>query len=222
MDKSSKNKTINQHIITRLDVMQVQNEHFETNELSRSNKTLYSLLGQVYEVFQSIGEKDKVTPKHLKSVLKQRGVKVQENTPLLTVLIRYVFNSDRSKSYNYNRVISSAIQKGISPKDLPSHIDEMGGIEECKKDYIPSQKTIDKKQRVSDLIESIQRKFVGLESFYEFETGKQIKKVDGCQFVFTVGRLGEDGKTIELVEVLSEMNKAMEKTALKLMSTKYK
>lgn len=222
MDKSSKNKTINQHIITRLDVMQVQNEHFETNELSRSNKTLYSLLGQVYEVFKSIGEEDKETLKHLKSILTERGVKVQDNTPFLTVLIRYVFNSDRSKSFNYNRVISSAIQKGISPKDLPSHIDEMGGIEECKKDYIPSQKTIDKKQRVSDLIESIQRKFVGLESFYEFETGKQIKKVDGCQFVFTVGRLGEDGKTIELVEVLSEMNKAMEKTALKLMSTKYK
>lgn len=222
MDKSSKNKTINQHIITRLDVMQVQNEHFETNELSRSNKTLYSLLGQVYEVFKSIGEEDKETLKHLKSILTERGVKVQDNTPFLTVLIRYVFNSDRSKSFNYNRVISSAIQKGISPKDLPSHIEEMGGIEECKKDYIPSQKTIDKKQRVSDLIESIQRKFVGLESFYEFETGKQIKKVDGCQFVFTVGRLGEDGKTIELVEVLSEMNKAMEKTALKLMSTKYK
>lgn len=222
MAKSSKKQTINQQIITKLDVMKVQNEHFETNELSRSNKTLYSLLGQVYEVFKSIGEEDKETLKHLKSILTERGVKVQDNTPFLTVLIRYVFNSDRSKSFNYNRVISSAIQKGISPKDLPSHIEEMGGIEECKKDYIPSQKTIDKKQRVSDLIESIQRKFVGLESFYEFETGKQIKKVDGCQFVFTVGRLGEDGKTIELVEVLSEMNKAMEKTALKLMSTKYK
>jgi hypothetical protein len=222
MAKLAKNKTINQQIVTRLDVMQVQNEHFESNELSRSNKTLYSLLGQVYDVFNNIGEKDKETPKHLKSILKQRGVKVQENTPLLTVLIRYVFNSDRSKSYNYNRVISSAIQKGISPKDLPSHIEEMGGVEECKKDYIPSQKTIDKKQSLKDSIEAIQREFMGMEILGTLENTNEIKTVEGCQFVFTVGRLGEDGKTIELVEVLTEMNKVMENTALKLMSKKQK
>lgn len=222
MSKTVKNKSFNQQIVTQLEVMKVENENFETNELSRSNKTLYSLLGQVYEVFKSVEKKDKETSDHLKSILKQRGVKVQKNTPFLTVLIRYVFNSDRSKSYNYNRVISSAIQKGVSPKDLPSHIDEMGGIEECKKDYIPSQKTIDKKQRMSDLIGSIQGEFMGMEILGTIKTTKQIKKVDGCQFVFTVGRLGEDGKTIELVEVLSEMNKVMEKTALKLMSTQYK
>lgn len=222
MAKTSKTKTINQQIIARLDVMKVENENFETNELSRSNKTLYSLLGQVYEVFNSVDKKDLETPKHLKSILKQRGVKVQKNTPFLTVLIRYVFNSDRSKSYNYNRVISSAIQKGISPKDLPSHIEEMGGVEECKKDFIPSQTTIEKKQFISDLIESIQINFVEMESFHTVKTDKDVKKVDGCQFVFTVGRLCEDGQTIELVEVLSEMNKVMEKTALKLMSNKYK
>lgn len=222
MAKSTKNKTINQQIVTQLDLMKVENENFESNVLSRSNKTLYSLLGQVYEVFNSVDKKDLETPKHLKSILTQRGVKVQKNTPFLTVLIRYVFNSDRSKSYNYNRVISSAIQKNISPEELPSHIEQMGGVEECKKDYIPSQETIDKKQSLMDSIESIQREFMGMEILGTVETTKQIKKLDGCQFVFTVGRLGEDGKTIELVEVLSEMNKVMEKTALKLMSTKYK
>jgi hypothetical protein len=222
MAKLAKNKTINQQIVTKLDVMKVQNEHFETNELSRSNKTLYSLLGQVYEVFNSVDKKDVETPKHLKEIMKQRGVKIQSNTPFLTVLIRYVFNSGRSKSYNYNCVISSAIQKGISPKDLPSHIEEMGGVEECKKDYIPSQKTIDKKQRMSDLIKSIQREFMDLEILGTVETPNKIKTVEGCQFVFTVGRLGEDGKTIELVEVLTEMNRVMEKTALKLMSNKHK
>jgi hypothetical protein len=222
MAKLAKNKTINQQIVTKLDVMKVQNEHFETNELSRSNKTLYSLLGQVYEVFNSVDKKDLETPKHLKSILKQRGVKVQDNTPFLTVLIRYVFNSDRSKSFNYNRVISSAIQKGISPKDLPLHIEEMGGVEECKKDYIPSQETIDKKQSLKDSIEAIQLNFVDMESFHSVKTDKEVKKVDGCQFVFTVGRLGEDGKTIELVEVLTEMSRVMEKTALKLMSNKHK
>jgi hypothetical protein len=222
MSKVAKNKTFNQQIVTKLDVMKIQNEHFETNELSRSNKTLYSLLGQVYEVFNSVDKKDVETPKHLKEIMTKRGVKIQSNTPFLTVLIRYVFNSGRSKSYNYNRVISSAIQKGISPKDLPSHIEEMGGVEECKKEYIPSQKTIDKKQRMSDLIESIQLNFAEMESFQSVKADKEVKKVDGCQFVFTVGRLGEDGKTIELVEVLTEMNKVMEKTALKLMSKQYK
>lgn len=222
MKKSVKNKSFNKQIVTQLDEMKGQYEIFESKDLCRSNKTLYSYLGNVYSMFTSIDKKDLETPKHLKSILKQRGVKVQDNTPLLTVLIRYVFNSGRSKSYNYNCVISSAIQKGISPKDLPSHIEEMGGVEECKKDYIPSQKTIDKKQRMSDLIESIQREFKDLEILGTVETSQQIKKVDGCQFVFTVGRLGDDGKTIELVEVLTEMNKTMEKTALKMMSKKYK
>lgn len=222
MSKSVKNKSFNQQIVTKLDVMKVQNEQFETNELNRSNKTLYSLLGQVYEVYKSVEKKDKLTSDHLKSVLKERGVKVQKNTPFLTVLIRYVFNSDRSKSYNYNRVISSAIQKNISPKDLSSHIEEMGGIEECKKDYIPSQRTIDKQQSLKDSMEMIQTEFVNLDSFYTVKNTKEIKKMDDCQFVFTVGRLGEDGKTIELVHVLTEMNKTMEKTALKMMSKQLK
>lgn len=222
MSKVAKKQTFNQQIVTKLDEMKDHYENFESNDLFRSNKTLYSYLGNVYSMFTSMDKKDIETPKHLKSILKQRGVKVQVNTPLLTVLIRYVFNSDRSKSYNYNRVISSAIQKNISPKDLPSHIERMGGVEECKKDFIPSQATIEKKQFISDLIESIQLNFVEMESFQSVKVDKQIKKVDGCQFVFTVGRLGEDGKTIELVKVLSEMNKVMEKTALKLMSKQYK
>jgi hypothetical protein len=222
MAKLAKIKSINQQIVTKLDVMKLENEHFETTELNRSNKTLYSLLGQVYEVFNSVDKKDKETSDHLKSILKERGVKVQKNTPFLTVLIRYVINSDRSKSYNYNRVISSAIQKNISPEDLPSHIEKMGGIEECKKDYTPSQSTIEKKQFIVDLIESIQINFAEMESFQSIKNDKEIKKVDGCQFVFTVGRLSVDGKTIELVEVLPEMNRMMEKTALKLMSNKYK
>ncbi len=222
MSKSVKNNTFNQQIVDQLEFMKTQNENFEKNDLSRSNKTLYSLLGRVYEVYKSVEKRDKLTSDHLKSVLKQRGVKVQKNTPFLTILIRYVFNSDRSKSYNYNRVILSAIQKEITPQDLPSYIEKIGGIEECKKDYIPSQKTIDKKQHMSDLIESIQREFKDLEILGTVEKPEKIKKVDGCQFVFTVGRLGDDGKTIELVEVLTEMNKVMEKTALKLMSKKYK
>jgi hypothetical protein len=222
MSKVAKIKTINQQIVTKLDVMKVENEKFETNELSRSNKTLYSLLGQVYEVFNSVDKKDLETPRYLKSVLKQRGVKVQDNTPFLTVLIRYVFNSDRSKSFNYNRVISSAIQKGISPNDLPSHIQEMGGIEECKRDYIPSQETIDKKQKLKDSLESTEHKFLELSSFHTQKMTNEIKKVEGCQFVFTVGRLGDDGKTIELISVLNQMNKAMEKTALKILSKQLK
>lgn len=222
MSKSVKMSSINKQIVTKLDVMKSQYEHFESNEMNRSNKKLYSLLGDVYSVFKGLEKKDKGTSDHLKTTLKQRGVKVQKNTPLLTVVIRYVFNSDRSKSYNYNRVISSAIQKNISPEDLPSHIQEMGGIEECKKEYIPSQRTIDKKQRVNDLIDSIQREFMGMEIMGTLETPNKIKKVDGCQFVFTIGRLCEDGKTIELVDVLTEMNNVMEKTALKLMSKKYK
>jgi hypothetical protein len=52
MAKLAKIKSINQQIVTKLDVMKLENEHFETTELNRSNKTLYSLLGQVYEVVE--------------------------------------------------------------------------------------------------------------------------------------------------------------------------
>ncbi len=217
MSKVAKIKTINQQIITKLDVMKVENEHFETNELNRSNKTLYSLLGQVYEVFTSMDKKDLETPKHLKSILKQRGVKVQENTPLLTVLIRYVFNSDRSKSYNYNRVISSAIQKGISPKDLPSHIELMGGVEECKKEFKLSEEVLEHRKKLNHAIDILRSEFHETEHFQIMEHRTEfIKKVEGCNFVFTIGRIGNDGNSIEQIYVLSEMNKAMEKIALKI------
>lgn len=82
MSKVAKNKTFNQQIVTKLDVMKIQNEHFETNELSRSNKTLYSLLGQVYEVFNSVDSVRLISLTNCGLVIAAKTLNLSRNAPL--------------------------------------------------------------------------------------------------------------------------------------------
>ena len=146
--RKSKTVVLNDSYINHLDQLSVIRDEFENKTLRGSNKELYKILSDVYSLFIEIdSNKSKYDIVKLKRILKEKGFKIQDNTPLLTLLIRYVFNSDRTRSYNYNRVISSAHQREISPEKLSDFIEEEGGIEECKKRFVRDPEVLEKNEK---------------------------------------------------------------------------
>ena len=190
------------------------------NTLRNSNKELYQILAKVYFIFEDMN-KDKSeldsNLKFLKSKFKERQIKIQKNTPWLTILIRYVCNADRVRSYNYNRVISYAKESGIPPEELPQFIEEHGGIESCKK--IMTLKKSGKKLDIEFDIYEILENIDDFDSVAIIDLGEtRLKIEDQCKLVFTVGRLGADEKTIELFGVVNSMTKQLRYKLLRLIA----
>ena len=194
---------------------------FETKTLRGSNKELYKILSDVYSLFIEIdSNKSKYDISKLKIALKDRGFKIQNNTPLLTLIIRYVFNSDRTRSYNYNRVISSAHLEKIPPSTLPEFIESQGGIEECKKRFVRSNESLEKEEKKNTEINNVLEYIDSFESLSTIDLGKTKLKIENdCKIIITVGRLSSDRKTVELIKVLDPINKPLEKKVLKLISS---
>ena len=132
-------------VIDRADALFKERERFEGAELARSNKALYKLLMQVYELFEAARADVKCLKAAVKTMsekLKERGVKIQSNTPALTVFVRYVFNSDRKRAYAYTQTLMAAIQQEVQPTKLANFIESQNGVEECRKQLIKKEDTI--------------------------------------------------------------------------------
>ena len=219
--KKVKTVVLNDSYINRLDQLSVIRDEFENKTLRGSNKDLYKILSDVYSLFIEIdSNKSKYDLLKLKITLKDRGFKIQNNTPLLTLLIRYVFNSDRTRSYNYNRVISSAHQREISPGKLSEFIEEQGGIEECKKKFVRSNKSLEKEEKKNTEINNVLEYIDSFESLSTINLGNTKLKIENdCKLIITVGRLSSDQKSVELIKILDPINKPLENKVLKLISS---
>jgi hypothetical protein len=155
----------------------------------------------------------------LKYALKDMNIKFQKNSPLLTILIRYVFNSDRTRSYNYNRVISSAIQANVSPENLPKFIEEQGGIEECKKKFVKSSTTLENEEKKILQIQNVLDHIDNFESLSNINLGNSKLEIkNDCKLIITIGRLSSDQKSVELFKVLDPTNKPLENKILNIIS----
>ena len=219
--RKSKTVVLNDSYINHLDQLSVIRDEFENKTLRGSNKELYKILSDVYSLFIEIdSNKSKYDIFKLKLILKERGFKPQNNTPLLTLLIRYVFNSDRTRSYNYNRVISSAHQREISPGKLSEFIEEQGGIEECKKKFVRSNKSLEKEEKKNTEINNVLEYIDSFESLSTINLGNTKLKIENdCKLIITVGRLSSDQKSVELIKILDPINKPLENKVLKLISS---
>ena len=219
--RKSKTVVLNDSQINHLDQLSVIRDEFENKTLRGSNKELYKILSDVYSLFIEIdSNKSKYDILKLKIALKDRGFKIQNNTPVLTLLIRYVFNSDRTRSYNYNRVISSAHQREISPGKLSDFIEEEGGIEECKKRFVRSNKSLEKEEKKNNEINNILEYLDSFESLSTINLGNTKLKIENdCKLIITVGRLSSDQKSVELIKILDPINKPLENKVLNLISS---
>ena len=103
---------------------------YEQEFIARGNIALYELLQRVYVVSIQI---EKSEYKHqilltMREALSDKGIKVQVNTPDLTVLTKYVVGGDRKRASNYSRVLRIAAEDNVAGTELASYIARRGGM----------------------------------------------------------------------------------------------
>jgi hypothetical protein len=147
--------------------------------------------------------------------LKARGVKVQSNSPALTVFVRFVFNSDRKRAYNYASTLMAAVQAEIEPAKLAEFIESKNGVEECKKQYKMKDET---KQRVEAVAAASIEMLSTLQAMpcaaKVTLPNAEVNFSDGAEFAFIVARSSGKGE-FEILRVIPNTTKTMQSSALK-------
>ena len=109
---------------------------YDEQYVKQGNEELYKLLGRTMalcvEIQQSADCKAIVTAlrKTLREVLQMR---TQRNSPVSSIVAKYVVRSNRKTAHVYARVIDVAITEGATPDTLPDYIRSKGGIERIRR-----------------------------------------------------------------------------------------
>jgi len=143
-------------VLLQLDALAIRRECWDA-DYQKSNLSQYSLLGDLYQLFMSSfvdvkNEERKALKVFLKAKLMEKGANILEETVVLTMFIRYVFNAPTKRAHVYSNVIKAAISHSIRPMDLSNWIVKEGGIEEVSRKKKPASKeSIDKKKQIDNL-----------------------------------------------------------------------
>ncbi len=115
---------------------QLSQQIYEYHEefVVRGHQALYQLLADIYAFALKVQLSEYRSHIHVAmvSALKERKIKVQENTSEMTVLVKYLVGPDRRKAANFSRVLEIALKENLSAKDLPSYIERRGGISQIQ------------------------------------------------------------------------------------------
>jgi hypothetical protein len=140
-------------IVQQLDALSARRQQWEATDFKKANEGLYALLADclaIYnERFVNGSDDDK---KGLRSDLIQRltasGIRVVKTSTTLTMLARYVFNSDRKRAQGYSYVLAAAVSHEKTSAEFADWVVEQGGIEEIKRKMVKSEKAKAKQEAV--------------------------------------------------------------------------
>lgn len=126
-------------------------------QYDRTNGFLYDLLASCLDVYLEIKgtpvEKDVL--KAMTAELERCGFVVRKNTRVINLIVRYVFNAGRKRTYIYARILSLAVNQKITPSNLRPWIENSGGIEEVSKTKGATPETIKKRAELAEKIEEV-------------------------------------------------------------------
>jgi len=200
-------------LMVELDALVKERETFEREEYARSNQRLYEILTKVYRAYTQAKTSDSVlkdTVKQMKAVLQQSGERVQVNTLAINLFVRYVFRTSRQRAHNYSRTLQAAFAKSIAPDALPQFIADGGGVEECKKEFVKSPKTVEREAKIASAIELVKEQLTGDNiNLAEISVPADwVAKTHGEELTFLVGKADKTGK-VRVTSVVPVFSKGM-------------
>lgn len=147
---SPENQAFADTIVQQLDALANQRQQWETTDYKKANEGLYDLLAQCLSIYQARFVKGSAQDqKALRSSLIQRltadHIRVVKTSTTLTMLARFVFNSDRKRAQGYANVLTAAVSHGVMASDFRAWVAKEGGIEQIKRCMVKSQEAIARK-----------------------------------------------------------------------------
>lgn len=137
-----------------LDALCIARDAWEKNEYKTATDKLYDLLSHTYSVYEQlfidVTDDDRKTLRNsLAAKLRSAGVKVMLNTTTLSLLIRYVFKSDRKRVMRYRYAIEAAKSHGVNAAGMTAWLHAQGGIDAVAKLNKPSEETVAKREKIA-------------------------------------------------------------------------
>lgn len=210
-------------MIEKLDKLAAERKEFERTDMARTNKKLYELLSNVYKSYEEAASSSavlKLTVQGLTTILKKHGQRVQQNSTALSLFVRYVFDSERQRIFNYTRAIQAAKASDVKPEQFIEFVTEAGGIEECKAQAKPNEKISEMQQKIAEvmpLVDELLSKDGGqvLASFKV--DAKLVDDIKGSGMAFMVGTCDAKGN-IKVRSVIPGYSAGFENWAKKKMA----
>ena len=206
-------------IVQRLDALSVKRDNWERTDFKKANDGLVALLAECLGLytteFLTVDDAHrKALREALSTKLKAAGVKVQKNTTTLTMLVRYVFNSDRKRAHGYAYVLMAALADKIAAADLAGYIANAGGIEEIKRRMVKSTEALAKQAQIKQAKSKVEAEIELAEIAPLAEV--RIAGLTG-DYVVLLAKPGVDGKAT-IVGTLSDVSEGMVNALLERMA----
>jgi len=217
--KQDSNALLLSSIVQQLDALSEKRDNWERTDFKKANDGLYALLADClslyYTKFVTVSDAErKALRDGLTAKLKAAGVKVQKNTTTLTMLVRYVFCSDRKRAHGYAYVLAAALAEKVAAVDLAAFIAKAGGIEEIKRSMVKSAEALAKQAQIKQAKNDVEA---------EIELAQiaplaqvQIAGLTG-DYVVLLAKPGVDG-TATIVGTLSDVSEGMVNALLERMA----
>ena len=162
--------------------------------------------------FQRGSDEDKKTlRKELIERLKADGIRVVKTSTTLTMLARFVFNSDRKRAQGYGYVIAAAVSHGVAAKDFAGWVRREGGIEEIKRLMVAKPETLAKREAVATAMSDVKgaMELAALEPLAHVD----IDGLDKSEFVILLAKPNPKGGG-DVVATLTDVNGALVKAVI--------
>jgi hypothetical protein len=120
--------------IEQLEALSGERDIWEKTLYQTATEALYDLLGKVYGFYEKSfinrpPQERLALRQEIASKLTQSGVRVQSNSSVLGLLIRYVFKSDRKRVLCYQKAVEIAKKFSVKPAELAGWLQENHGID---------------------------------------------------------------------------------------------
>lgn len=122
-------------LIGQADDLAQEHENFHDHYIIAGRKALYELLGKIYALSEQLDNAaDRYEQVNLmrSALASQFGIRTQENTSDITVLVRYITRADRKTAHVYSRAIEAARANAIHSADFAQYVEQAGGVERIR------------------------------------------------------------------------------------------
>lgn len=150
---SAANLAFANSIVQQLDVLSARRVQWEATDYKKANDGLYALLADCLGVFNERfvkgSEDDKIALRRsLIERLQADGIRVVKTSTTLTMLARFVFNSDRKRAQGYGYVLAAAVSHKVEAAGFAAWVVKQGGLEEIKRLMVKSEQARAKQEAV--------------------------------------------------------------------------
>jgi hypothetical protein len=209
-------------IINTADALAERHAVYTEQFVTRANEELYKLLSDMLALTVEIQASPLCADivKQMRNDLRSKyQIRTQSNSPVASIVVRYVSRTGRKMAHVYGRVIQIAVDSEISAEKLPQFIRDNGGIESIRKKAATAAENESSRARFektrNKLVAAIDPRNLPSLGTVQFADGRKVLNSNGrTEYRLLLCKSGDGLDVPQIVGVLAP-NKEIEDTALR-------